>query len=853
MTDAAPDRDERATSASGAVASAAVEQWRRAAAIVDAALELDADARDAHVHTACAGDAALERDVRRWLAATDHPSALLSGPAVPQGAGPSFSSIRGLATSTLNPDDRVGAWRIVRLIGRGGMGDVYEAERADGAFDRRVALKVVRDLPGRDRLVRRFQRERILLAGLDHAGIARLLDGGVLADGTPFYAMELVDGEPIDRWCDARRLTLAARVTLVRQLCAALAYAHARLVIHRDLKPSNVLVTADGVAKIVDFGLATPIGDAPDARLVSTPLPRALAGDLLSLLPTLALTPAYASPEQFRGEATTAATDIYSLTAVLHALLTGAPPHGRVATYRDAEDAALHRDAPLPSAAITTAGARAPTIAAERGTTPRALVSQLEGDLDAVVRRGLARDPAQRYSSIEALDRDLAAWLDGRAVSVRPDGVWQRMRRFARRHRTASAAAVVGLAMLVTTTVVAVYQAQRAATAARDAAETNDFLLALLELPYPFDSGSTSQRSLRTLLDSARTRAERQFAGSDGRGSDVLLALAKGYDGIGDSKEAVALARRALTSRAAVHAPTSDAVIGARALLTETLLRAGRSAEVLPQFDTLLTALAARKGPRAVMVATYRQSRARALHSLGRRAEATRELREAIAILEDSSGRALGSQAHAWQTLGHIARARRDYVAAESAYRRSLTLRVAAGSSVAEVANNQGDLALALLGLGRTEVAESLLKQSYATKLRVLGPENPETGDDALSLSHMAVQQGRAADGLRLFDAARRAYGATPRPDRALAMLLGEAEVRLATGDAAGASRAADSVRRVLVRSGPSSATVDALVLLARAATARGAIREAERWRAECKRVRIDVMATTESVPGECP
>ncbi|MCU0634152.1 MAG: serine/threonine protein kinase, partial [Gemmatimonadaceae bacterium] len=430
-------------------------RWQRAAPIVDAALAHDDANREAFVREACGGDPSLEEDVRRWLAATGTPLALWTAPALPAAAVPA------LAGALLAPGQRIGPWRIVRPIGHGGMGDVYEATRDDGAFARQVALKVVRDLPGRDRLVRRFERERALLAGLDHPGIARLLDGGVLDDGTPYYAMELVDGEPIDRWCDARRLGVAARLRLVRQACAALSYAHARLVVHRDLKPSNVLVTADGTVKIVDFGLASPIGDARDARQLSTPLPTRAGTEALRSGWFVALTPAYASPEQFRGEAHTAATDVYSLTALLHALLAGAPPHGRLATYGDAEQAVLHRDPPLPSAAVRAAGTEATQIAAARGTAPAVLVRALAGDCDAIVQRGLARDPAQRYPSIDALDRDLANLLEGRAVSARPDRWTRRATRFVARHRAGTAIGVLAVAALLATTTAARVQATR--------------------------------------------------------------------------------------------------------------------------------------------------------------------------------------------------------------------------------------------------------------------------------------------------------------------------------------------------------------------------------------------------------
>nr|MCU0636989.1 tetratricopeptide repeat protein [Gemmatimonadaceae bacterium] len=336
--------------------------------------------------------------------------------------------------------------------------------------------------------------------------------------------------------------------------------------------------------------------------------------------------------------------------------------------------------------------------------------------------------------------------------------------------------------------------------------------------------------------------------------TDVLLAIGKGYIGSGDHVRAVALTQRALAWRQRVLGPSATEVVKARAMLAEVLLGAGAAAAAIPQLDTLLVALGERHGPRSMLVATYRQSRARALNALGRRAEARRELREVITMLEDSSGRQWNTYAHAWQTLGHVARAQRDFAGAASAYRTALDARRRANGSAVEIANNEGDLGVALLDLGEVSAAESLLTRSFETKRRILGIDHPETGDDALSLARVALRQSRGAAALEWVRLADVAYGgATMRWDRQIQILLGDGAARLAIGDADGTVRAMVRLRGQIDSVGPSAPMVEALAMLTRAEELRGRPQDAARWRAECQQMRMEVMATTESVPVACP
>jgi eukaryotic-like serine/threonine-protein kinase len=331
---------------------------------------------------------------------------------------------------------RIGPYRILREIGRGGMGVVYLAERVEGGFEQHVAVKLVKRGMDSEAILHRFRRERQILASLEHPGVARLLDGGGTEDGQPYFAMEHVDGAPLPAACDARGLAVEERLRLFVEACRAVHYAHGRRVVHRDLKPSNIYLTAERRVKLLDFGVAKLL--APDGGGTDT---------TLTLSGVRALTPEYAAPEQVRGELVTAAADVYSLGVVLYELLTGRRPYrvdtgtteALVRTVCDADPEPPSRGEPSADAARA------------RGLTPALLRRRLRGDLDTIVLQALRKEPERRYASAEALAGDLERHLDGRPVEARRDDARYRSARFLRRHRSALAAAgAVAVSVLAT-------------------------------------------------------------------------------------------------------------------------------------------------------------------------------------------------------------------------------------------------------------------------------------------------------------------------------------------------------------------------------------------------------------------
>jgi tetratricopeptide (TPR) repeat protein/tRNA A-37 threonylcarbamoyl transferase component Bud32 len=408
------------------------ERWRRLNDVFHAAAAVETGARTAFLRDACADDPALADEVARLLAAHERPGGFIEASAIP-------SARDWLAADGLAEGRRLGPYRIVRQIARGGMGAVYLAERADGQYQQQVAIKLIKRGMDTEQVLERFRAERQILASLDHPNIARLLDGGTTDDGQPYFAMEYIDGQPIDAYADARRLGVPDRLRLFLQVCAAVAYAHQHLVVHRDIKPLNILVTPDGLPKLLDFGIAKLLHAVPD-EATST-----VTGLRL-------LTPEYASPEQVEGRHATTVSDVYSLGVVLYELLTGRSP------YRPRSRAPLD----VAEAVITTEPQR-PSVAA--ATVDAATARRLRGDLDTIVLTALRKEPARRYQSVEQLATDIQRHLEGRPVLARADTFRYRAGKFVRRNRAAVAAGVLVALALLGGTVATAWQARQARAA----------------------------------------------------------------------------------------------------------------------------------------------------------------------------------------------------------------------------------------------------------------------------------------------------------------------------------------------------------------------------------------------------
>lgn len=587
----------------------------------------------------------------------------------------------------LAPGTRLGPWRILSTLAEGGMGRVYRAERADGQYQLQVAIKRLRALaqPGEDRML---QRERQILADLAHPNIARLLDGGTSPNGQPHLVMEFIEGERIDRWCRARQLDLAARLRLFQQVCRAVAFAHRHLILHCDLKPSNILVRADGSPVLLDFGIAR-LADSHDAQGQGY------------------MTPRYASPEQKRGEALSAASDIYSLGLILSELVAPA------------------QDDPRGDASTATPPTQPPSGRALRSGLPWA--RGLRGDLDAIVMRACAAAPADRYPSAEALAEDIDRYFDRRPVSPLRHRRGYRALRLLQRNWPAFAVSAVLLSMAVGFTFSLQRQLDRAQAAERTARteaehnrETVGFLLAVFDNADP-ETGERADTTARALIDAARQELDHSLQRQPEIKLRLGLTLARIYESIGLPAEAVDLLKRA----EALAPPELE--ITERLLLMDALARALASLGQRTQALEIATAAAERA---RLELPPDHELLANALNSLGLVLDAEGRSAEAFPLLE--------------QAL-------------------DIRLRVFGEQSI-ETAATLHNLGLAARRVGRLDTAENWLQRSLAAKRALLPESHPRVLSGQEALANVYRDRGeldRAVEVLQALRAQRiRANGA---------------------------------------------------------------------------------------------
>jgi len=666
------------------------DRWRRLEALFTAACELPPDERSTFVETETADDPDLRRDLNGMLAhASDGGARIARAIAAGAAAFPGPARIGRY----------LGPYRIIREIGRGGMGVVFEALRDDDEYRKTVALKVAPLWTDVASVRERFRLERQILAGLEHPNIARLLDGGT-EDGVPYFVMEYVDGLPITEFCDTHALDMRARLALVRQVCAAVHFAHEHLVVHRDLKPSNILVSDEGVPKLLDFGIAKLLDPFADGAATSTGERR--------------WTPNYTSPEQVRGRPVTTRTDVYSLGLVLYELLAG-----ERAQAADASSAAtLERsicetEPPLPSARA----------AARFGG---AWANRLRGDLDSIVMMAIRKEPERRYGTVAALANDLDRYLDGRPVLARPNTPAYRAGKFVRRHRVAVVAGVSVLVSLAVGLGVAVYEARRA--------ERRFQQVRTLANAFVFDvhdrivdlSGATEAR--KAIVQTALTYLESLRPDAPG---DAALSreLAAAYVRIGDAQGAPQAANLGDAAGALVS------YTRAMDLLTPLVGRNDREARrEFVRVETAIARLKEDQGELAEVPSRYALSE-EVGEALVREGPVDTALLETVAV-------AFAADSHAANTAG-------DYTRSERTGRRAIELSQRAVAMDATSRALRDDLGLAYATLGqsfhrtlRLREAADLYRQALDIR-EGLVKENP---DNTAYRHNLLVNYGNLAD-----------------------------------------------------------------------------------------------------------
>lgn len=681
------------------------------------------------------------------------------------------------------PGERFGPYRIEELLGRGGMGTVYRATREE-EFEQHVAIKLIRRVAGRSDIIRRFHNERQILARLEHPHIARLLDGGTTPDGVPFFVMEYVDGEPIDRYCDARQLALDQRLEVFLKVCSAVQMAHQNLVVHRDLKPGNILVTADGMPKLLDFGIAKlldegrPEGMVPESGVPENVVPE----NVVTVEGRVPMTPHYASPEQVLGEAITIASDVYALGVVLYQLLVGQLPYEiGEQSYRQLVRTICHDEVPRPSVRATR---RSPTNDAVsealalkeharlRGATSRRLRHHLAGDLDAIVLKALCKKPTERYGTVERLAADIRRYLGRLPVEAQHSTWWYRTSKFLRRHKWLTAMAMLVLIAAVVSTVMwrraaelqihADHERGRAQSALTLAEASVGFLKNVLTSANP-DVSQGRDLTVREVIEDGRAQLD-TLGDQPALQAEMFSTFGEVYRSLGDYpdarvmfEQAIALRRELFAEPDATFATDVDSLAGIHYYLKdpETAERIYREAL------TIWRAVGDEEseiGTMASLASTLRQSG----HDAQAEAMTVEVLNKGRQVLGDSHPFVIRTQ----HGLGTLLYERREFASAEHHLRDALSRAIEVhGDLHSVVASLRGTLGRTLHAVLRLEEARQMLEAQGVVRRQLYGAGSVSLARSERDLAAVLLEQGDREAAAALIESSRAVFEAAHGSD----------------------------------------------------------------------------------------
>ena len=765
------------------------DRWSRIADHFHQAAHLPPAEQPAFLDSACAGDQELRREVESLLAA-DATKAAIEGAAV----APAAEHLAQADEETDLIGKRIDRYLITGLIGKGGMGAVYRAVRED-EFRMEVALKLLKRGTDTEAALGRFRTERQILAGLNHPNITKLLDGGTSPDHRPYFVMEFVEGQPITNYCQTHQLSTPERLELFRTVCAAVQYAHRNLVVHRDLKPANILVTSEGVPKLLDFGIAKILHIEPAEATLDMTIPAMRV-----------MTPEYASPEQVRGEPITTSTDVYSLGILLYELLTGQRPH-RLKTRTPEEFAAV----------ICNDEPERPSAVATRGKEPglgQQLRKQLRGDLDNIVLKALQKDPRRRYSSVEQMEEDIRRHLEGLPVIARKDTAAYRTGKFIRRHKLGFAAVTTVVAMLAIFAIGMTVQARRIAEErnranreAEAARQVSDFLVGLFEVSDPGQArGSTI--TARELLDRGAKKIERdlntqpltqarmkytvgkvllnlglyreaaellegavqiqctRLGDNDAALMESLDRLATTYQEQGEYAKAEPLFRRALAIAEKIRGPEHEETGSVLSNLGALGVLRNNYAEAEPLLKRALEIQRKKYGPDHRDVADTLTNLAVLCERMGRQKEATDYYRQVLALREKVLAPDHPDIAQALNNLGVALWRQGQYTEAAPVLERSLALfQKVLGPEHSQVGRLMANLATLYTDQGQLAKAETLYLRSLEIREKALGPAHPDVAHSLNRLGRLRGKQGKYREAVGLYERALATYDKALGPD----------------------------------------------------------------------------------------
>jgi serine/threonine protein kinase len=768
------------------------ERWQQVKELFNAASECETGRRAAFLDQACAGDQTLRAEVEALLAEEERLGSFIATPAA--------EIASGLRQSERSEGRRLGPYKIIRELGHGGMGAVFLAVRDDDEFKKQVAIKLVKRGMDTDFILSRFRHERQILASFDHPNIARLLDGGTTEDGLPYFVMEYIEGLPIDEYCDRQRLDTKSRLRLFLQVCSAVQYAHRNLVVHRDLKPGNMLVTPEGVPKLLDFGIAKILN--PEMFASSTIQPTATALRMM--------TPNYASPEQVRGEPITTASDVYSLGVILYELLTGHRPyHVRSRLPHDIARVICEQEPERPSTAITRVeeitepesgqliSLTPELVSRTRDSQPARLRRQLKGDLDNIVLMALRKEQQRRYASVERFSEDLQRYLDGHPVIARKDTFAYRGAKFIKRHKTGVAAAALVVISLLAGIIVSVRQARIAERRFEDLRQLTSYFLEFHDVIQDVAGATPARQALLERTVGSLDRLAREAADDHSLQQDLAGAYLKvgdvrgrpGYANLGNKMGALESYRKSLAIRDALLGADPDNALARRDQATThdrvgDLLRT--MGDTTGAFEHYHRALALRQslaagapdaGQRDLqgqmdLAASY-QRIGDMLAMTGKRAEALENQRQALAIFEQAAAikpddkRIKRDLFISNVKMGDRLAGAGDRSSALDRYRRALQIASALAAAEPDNARAKRELAVChdkvgniLIATGDAAGALDSYRQAFAIreKLSLADPSNVEASRD-LATSHVKigetlVKMGKAAEAVQPYRAA---------------------------------------------------------------------------------------------------
>lgn len=708
------------------------EKWKRVKDIFHSAFEMNEAERECFISAECGDDETMLVEVNSLFSAHSESDSPFDNPA--------FEAISSLVEDTAVPSREgqiVGAYKIESEIGRGGMGAVYLASRADAAFDKKVAIKLIKRGFDTDEIVRRFRHERQILAALEHPNITRLLDGGSTDDGLPFLVMDYVDGKPLNVYSNENRLSIKQRLDIFLRVCSAVSYAHQNLVIHRDLKPSNILVTADGVPKLLDFGIAKLVAQNGD--------------DALTIDKTLnnfhAMTPEYASPEQVIGQPVTTASDIYSLAVILFELLTGHRPYRFKTNSADEINRILADTVPTrPSTVCRLQGLNVVL------DNPQSVERTLKGDLDNIVLMAMRKESERRYSSVEQFAEDIRRYLAGLPVIAQEDTFGYRASKFVKRNK-AGVAAGAGIAASLIGGLIAVSrqariasrQRDRARNEARKAEKVNLFLQKMLSSADPRQQGKDIK--LVEILDLAAASIEKDFADEPAIIADLHTTIGLTFLSQGKFDQAEPHLAGALETRLKLFGRRNHDTAISFYNIGQLLQARGDAAAAESYYQRSLRWLG---GGVHLDTANVLHKLAGVLTLQGKNAEAIHTLRETLKIRRGLLEENHPDIAHTLSELGTVLTVVGDTAAAEPLQRQALAvMRRCYGDEHPDTASVLINLFGSIQHKNPVE-AERLVVEALRIRRKLLGDDHPDVAWTLYHLSFLKINKGEPAQAERL-------------------------------------------------------------------------------------------------------